>query len=136
MLLPSLVMERRTVQLRVGGQCFRVVTTASEEELSRCSAMLDAKIDQVAGRTRSLSPQTIVLAALGLAHDLDVERARARGLEGALRTRVAEMLEAVEASLGEVVDPLPVRRSAPPSAFSVANSAPVDAPAPRDHTKG
>jgi cell division protein ZapA len=86
----------RTVQLRIGGQTYRVVTTASDEELQRLTAMVEAKLPP----TRPISPQAMLLAALALAHDLEEERGRnAQQLDRA-RSAFGRMLQRVDAALG------------------------------------
>lgn len=94
------------VQLRVGGQTYRVVTSASDEELRRLAAVVDQKLAAVVPPGRAVTPQAMLLAAMALAHDLEEERARvdeerARSAELAERTRGAfnRMLERVDAAL-------------------------------------
>ena len=93
-------MSGRQVQLRIGGQTYRVVTSASEDELHRLTLMVEEKLTQIAGPGRVVNPQALLLAALALAHDLEEERAR--HTDQVARTRVAfgRMLERVDAALG------------------------------------
>lgn len=93
-------MGGRQVQLRIGGQTYRVVTSASDDELHRLTLMVEDKLTQVAGPGRMVNPQALLLAALALAHDLEEERARHN--DQIARTRVAfgRMLERVDAALG------------------------------------
>lgn len=101
------------VQLRVAGQTYRVVTSASDEELRRLAAVVDEKIATVVPPGRAVTPQAMLLAAMALAHDLEEERARteeertrteeerARSAAIAERARGAfgRMLERVDAAL-------------------------------------
>src|SRR5262245_53687098 len=70
-------MAGRMVQLRIGGQTYRVVTGASDEELKRLAAVVDQKLGEVVPPGRAVTPQAMLLAAMALAHDLEEERARA-----------------------------------------------------------
>ena len=92
-------MGRRTVQLRVGGQSYRVVTSASDEELQRYAAAVDEKLATVVPPGRAVTPQAMLLAAMALAHDLEVERARSAALSGRLRTAFGRILQRVDAVL-------------------------------------
>lgn len=99
-------MAARPVQLRVGGQTYRVVTSASEDELQRLAAVVDQKLATVVPPGRPVTPQAMLLAAISLAHDLEEERAhlseeRLRSREVATRARGAfgRMLERVDAAL-------------------------------------
>ncbi|MDC0749780.1 cell division protein ZapA [Polyangium mundeleinium] len=93
-------MGGRQVQLRISGQTYRVVTSASDDELHRLTLMVEEKLTQVAGPGRMVNPQALLLAALALAHDLEEERAR--HTDQVARTRIAfgRMLERVDAALG------------------------------------
>jgi cell division protein ZapA len=97
-------MAGRTVQLRVGGQTYRVVTTASDEELQRLAAVVDQKLATVVPQGRAVTPQAMLLAAMALAHDLEEERQRGAAFATRARGAVGRMLERVEAVLGETAD--------------------------------
>ncbi|WP_044245804.1 cell division protein ZapA [Chondromyces apiculatus] len=92
-------MGRRTVQLRLGGTTYRVVTSASDEELQRLAAMVDQKLAAIAGPGRPLSPQSMLLAAMALAHDLEEERARSARLLGRAREAFGRILARVDSTL-------------------------------------
>lgn len=92
-------MGRRTVQLRVGGQTYRVVTSASDEELQRLVAVVDEKLATVVPPGRAVTPQAMLLAAMALAHDLAEERARGTALAGRFREAFGRILERVDAVL-------------------------------------
>jgi cell division protein ZapA len=95
-------MAGRTVQVRVGGQTYRVVTTASDEELKLLAAIVDEKIAAVVPPGRAVTPQAMLLAAMALAHDLEEERARSASITHKARNVYGRMLERVDAALGEV----------------------------------
>jgi cell division protein ZapA len=95
-------MTGRTVQLRVGGQTYRVVTSASEEELRRLAAVVDQKLAAVVPPGRTVTPQAMLLAAMALAHDVEVERERGSSVAAKARGAFGKMLERVDAALGDV----------------------------------
>jgi cell division protein ZapA len=99
----------RTVQLRVGGQTYRVVSSAGEEELQRLAAMVDQKLCEIVpgghAQTRVVKPEAILLAAMALAHDLEEERARSAAVSTRARGAVGRMLERVDAALGATPEP-------------------------------
>jgi cell division protein ZapA len=101
----------RTVQLRVGGQTYRVVSSASEDELKRFAAMVDQKLAEIVpghdggsrpptAGGRVVKPEAILLAAMSLAHDLEEERARSPAAAARARGAFGRMLERVDAALG------------------------------------
>jgi cell division protein ZapA len=94
-------MPGRTVHLRVGGQTYRVVTSASDEELQRLTAVVDAKIATVVPPGRAVTPQAMLLAAIALAHDLEEERARSESVKTRARGAYGRLLERVDAALAE-----------------------------------
>jgi cell division protein ZapA len=94
-------MPGRTVHLRVGGQTYRVVTSASDEELQRLAAVVDAKIATVVPPGRAVTPQAMLLAAIALAHDLEEERARSEAVKTRARGAYGRLLERVDAALAE-----------------------------------
>ncbi|WP_437633601.1 cell division protein ZapA [Sorangium sp. So ce854] len=98
-------MARRTVQLRVGGQTYRVVTSASDEELQRLAAVVDQKLATVVPAGRSVTPQAMLLAAIALAHDLEQERTRAAAIAGRARDAFGRILQRVDTALGALPDP-------------------------------
>jgi len=92
-------MNRRSVELIVAGQKVKVVSTASEEELRALASAVSEKVEQVAPRGRPSTPQALVLAAMALAHDLEVERGRRQALERKTRDSVRRMLVRVDQAL-------------------------------------
>lgn len=92
-------MVARPVQLRVGGQSYRVVSSASEEELERLAAAVDEKLTAIVPPGKPLTPQSMLLVAMALAHDVESERRRAEAIRGHSRAALSELLEEVEATL-------------------------------------
>ena len=94
-------MDRRTVQLNVGGQSYKVVSSAPELELSRLAATVDAKVTEVTPKGRPTSPQSMLLAAISLAHELETERGRREALERKTR----DLLRRVLLRIDDALDP-------------------------------
>lgn len=96
-------MSRAPVELRVGGQTYRVVASASEDELRRLGDLVDERLRELTGPGRAVSPQTLLLAAISLAHDLEEERGRRQALE----ERSREMLRSVLRRIDDALEALP-----------------------------
>ena len=90
--LRSVPMSRRTVVLTVGSREYKVVSSASPEELSRLADVVTSKLATVVPAGRPEPPQALLLAALALAHELEEEQARARGLERKSRDLLRRVL--------------------------------------------
>lgn len=101
-------MNRAPVELKVGGQTYRVVASAAEDELRRLANVVDERLRELTGPGRQVSPQAMLLAAIALAHDLEQERSRRRELEQRsremLRTLLARIDAALEAAGDDAVD--------------------------------
>jgi cell division protein ZapA len=106
-------MDRRTIDLRIAGQNYRLMSSASEEDLRRLAGLVNAKVAEVAPRGKPQPAQAVLLAAMALAHELEAERGQRKQLEH--RTR--ELLRGV---LGRIDDALrtaePESDHAPPDA--------------------
>ena len=92
-------MDRRTVQLHVAGQSYKVVTSAADDELSRLAAVVESKVSELVPRGRPVQPQAVLLAALALAHDLEEERARREALERRTRDLLRRVLVRIDRAL-------------------------------------
>ena len=99
-------MPKGPVELRVGGQTYRVLATAEEADLHRLADVVDDRLRKLTAPGRAVSPQSLLLAALSLAHDLEDERnrrvrseQRAREMLSGLLTRIDAALEADSAEL-------------------------------------
>jgi hypothetical protein len=51
------------VELKVGGQTYRVVASAEETELKRLADLVDARLRSMSAPGRPISPQALLLAA-------------------------------------------------------------------------
>jgi cell division protein ZapA len=92
-------MPGRPVQLRIGGQTYRVITSADEEELARLTAMVEEKLTLVVAPGKPMTPQALLLAALALAHDLEVEKGRTAALTDMARGAFGRILRRVDTAL-------------------------------------
>jgi cell division protein ZapA len=92
-------MGGRTVQVRVGGQNYRLVTSASEEEIHRLASIVDEKLSAVVPPGRPMTPQALLLAAMALAHDLEEARSKTDATAGRAREAFGRILKRVDAAL-------------------------------------
>jgi cell division protein ZapA len=99
--LASIAMAGRTVQLRVGGHSYRVVTSATDDELQRLTAAVEQKLATVVPAGKAVPPHALLLAAMALAHDLEEERSRSRALAARARGAFGQILQRVDAVLGQ-----------------------------------
>jgi cell division protein ZapA len=92
-------MSEAAVQLKIAGQVYRVVTSASPEDLGRLSARVDEALRAVTPGGRQPSEQALVLAAITLAHELEEERRARLALEARYERKLRELLSQVETAL-------------------------------------
>lgn len=85
-------MSRRTAVVTVGSREYKVVSSASPDELARLAGTVSAKLSEVVPAGRPEPPQALLLVAMALAHDLEVERERARALERRSRDMLRRVL--------------------------------------------
>jgi cell division protein ZapA len=99
-------MDRRSVQLQIAGQSYKVVSTADEAELHRLADVVSAKVAEVVPRGRAVPPQAMLLAAMALAHELAEERGRREALERRTRDLLRRVLMRIDSALdaGEASD--------------------------------
>jgi cell division protein ZapA len=95
--------DRRTVELHIAGQNYRVVSSAPEEDLQRLARMVGAKLAEVVPKGRPVPPQALLLAAMALAHEVETARderetleRRTRDLLGRALVRIDDALEPFE----------------------------------------
>lgn len=89
-------MDRRTVNVRIGGQSYRVVSSAPEEELHHLAGVVSGKLAEVVPNGRAVPPQAMLLTAMALAHELDAERARREALERKTRDLLRRVLMRID----------------------------------------
>lgn len=91
-------MERAPVELRVGGQTYRVVGSTSADEMQHLARLVETKLRELNGSS-ALHPQSMLLVAMSLAHDLEHERMLRRKSEQRLREAMTTLLDRVDAAL-------------------------------------
>jgi cell division protein ZapA len=96
--LPALAMERRTIELNVAGQSYRVVSSSPGDELKRLADMVEEKLGEIAPRGRP-QPQAMLLAAIALAHEIEVEREKRESLERRTRDLLRRVLVRIDDAL-------------------------------------
>lgn len=93
-------MQTRPIKLEVGGQSYKVVSSADEVELQRLAEAVDAKVAELTPDGKAAPPQAVLLAAIALAHELEQERARRASVE----RRARDMLRRVLLRIDDVID--------------------------------
>jgi cell division protein ZapA len=105
---------RRAVELRVGGQTYRVVATEDDRHVQHLAELVDRKHQDVVpqGGRGVTAQQAMFLTALALAEELEEQRARAAKLEaerdratrlaGRAKEAVSRLLSRVDAALSPV----------------------------------
>jgi cell division protein ZapA len=90
----------RTVELRIGGQSYRVVSSAPEAELQRLASVVNRKLAEV-GPTGRTQPNGLLLVAMALAHDVEEERQRRASLEERVRGFLGGVVDRIDHALGD-----------------------------------
>lgn len=98
-------MDGRSVSLRVAGQSYQVVSSASEEELQRLADTVNAKVEELTPPGKFASPAAVLLAAMALAHELEEERGRRRSLERRAKEMLRQVLVRIDDALDRASDP-------------------------------
>jgi len=92
-------MDARPVQLRIAGQSYKVVSSADEEELQRLADTVSAKLAELTPRGKTASPQSMLLAAIALAHEVEEERSRRADVERRARDMLRRVLVRIDDAL-------------------------------------
>jgi cell division protein ZapA len=95
-------MERRSVEVRIAGQNYRVVSSARQDDLNRLAEMVSAKLAEVTPRGRPAPPQAMLLAAMALAHEVEEERQQRHSVE----RRTRDVLRRVLSRIDNAIEPL------------------------------
>jgi cell division protein ZapA len=101
-------MERRTVELRIAGQNYRLVSSAPADELQRLADVVEAKLAEIAPKGKA-QPQALLLAAMALAHEVETERDRRESLERRTRDLMRRMLVRID----DAIEPFEQADAAP-----------------------
>ncbi len=89
------------MQLKIGGQSYKVVSSANEDELQRLASAVSAKVAELTPAGKTPPPQAVLLAAIALAHELEEERARRVAVERKARDMLRRVLVRIDDALGE-----------------------------------
>jgi cell division protein ZapA len=87
------------VELKVGGQTYRVVASAEETELRRLADLVDTRLRSMSAPGRPISPQSLLLAAISLAHDLEEEKRKRQQLEARSKEMLRSVLSRIDAAI-------------------------------------
>lgn len=99
LVLRSPRMAGSPVELKVGGQTYRVVASAEEAELRRLADLVDARLRTMSAPGKPISPQSLLLAAISLAHDLEEEKRKRLQLEARSKEMLRSVLSRIDAAL-------------------------------------
>jgi cell division protein ZapA len=91
--------DRRTVELRIAGQSYRVVSSAPEEDLQRLALVVSAKLAELVPKGRPVPPQAMLLAAMALAHEVEAARAEQESLQRRARDLLRRTLVRIDDAL-------------------------------------
>ena len=92
-------MDRRTVNLHIAGQSYKVVSSAAESDLQRLAGVVSVKLAEVSPRPGTVPPQAMLLAAIALAHELEEEHAKRQALEAKARDMMQRVLVRLDEAL-------------------------------------
>ena len=101
-------MDRRTVELRIAGQNYRLVSSTPADELQRLAEVVEAKLSEIAPKGKA-QPQALLLAAMALAHEVETERDRREALERRTRDLMRRMLVRID----DAIEPFEQADAAP-----------------------
>ena len=89
------------MQLRIAGQSYKVTSSANEDELHRLAGTVSAKVAELTPHGKLAPPQAVLLAAIALAHELELERARRLAVEVRARDMLRRVLVRLDDALAE-----------------------------------
>jgi cell division protein ZapA len=114
---------RRAVELRVGGQTYRVVATDDDLHVQHLAELVDRKYAEVVpqGGRGVTAQQGIFLTALALAHEVEEQRARAARLE-VERDRFSRLAARAKESVTRLLQRVDSALSPAPPASAVAGA--------------
>ena len=98
-------MAARAVRVSVGGQSYRITSSASEDELQHLADVVRAKLAALSPKGRPAPEQAMLLVAMALAHDIEAERRRRESLEQRVRDFLRRVLHRVDGALEELDGP-------------------------------
>jgi cell division protein ZapA len=94
-------MSETVVQLKIAGQSYRVVSSATTDDLARLAHRVEEAVRSVTVRGRQPSEQDMVLASITLAHEVEQEREARQALERRYEAKLRQLLAQVDAALAQ-----------------------------------
>jgi cell division protein ZapA len=92
-------MSQASVALTIGGQVYRVRSQAPEHELRKLAAHVDERLRSLTGSSTPVAPQALLLVAISLAHDLELERTQRKQLQHVAQDSLELLLERIDTAL-------------------------------------
>ena len=92
-------MAESAIELKVGGQSYRVVSRSTDEELQRLAKVVDAKLRDLVPTGRQIPTQALLLVAIALAHEVEAERERRVDVERRSKELLSSMLSRIDEAI-------------------------------------
>jgi cell division protein ZapA len=88
------------VELRIGDQTYRLVSSSPEGELRLLGAIVDERLRKLSPTGTAPPAQRLLLVAMALAHDLEAERGLRRERDARWRQKVEGFVGRIDGLLG------------------------------------
>jgi cell division protein ZapA len=88
-----------TVELRIAGQIYRVVSSAPAAELQRLASVVNQKLAEIPTSARGAGSQGLLLVAIALAHEAEAERERGESIKARVRALLERLLGRIDVAL-------------------------------------
>ncbi len=93
--------KERLVEIKVFGQTYTVKTDAEEEHIQAVAQYVNAKMEEVLKKTRSVSTLSVaILTALNIADDLLKEREQRKALLQEVDKKTKDLVRQIEINIG------------------------------------
>jgi cell division protein ZapA len=99
-------MSRRVAEIIIAGQSYKVTSSAEAEELDRLAAAVSERVVASTPAGRAVTPQSMLLAAMSLAHDLEQERSKRVAVERRMRDWLRRVLVRIDDAMEGHEQPL------------------------------
>lgn len=86
------------ISVRVAGRTYRVHSSASKADLERYAACVDERLSRLPAAQRE-DPKSLVLVALGLAHELEVSHQELESARASTEQRLRRLLTRIDEAL-------------------------------------
>ncbi len=95
---PCPIVTRQSVELRVGGKSYRVVSSASGDELRELALLVDSRLSRLSP-SGTPGSQGLLLVALELAHELRREQSLRAAAKVEMKSVLAGLLTRIDGAL-------------------------------------